>query len=143
MTLGQIHSISNWIWMIQINPGRLSKSLNPQKPKTQASPNIHLLLFLWFIFFPSFSRIHSENLIERGIINFCCQTLKMLHQYRISSIDWRPSAVVALATSVDESQVAAAREDGSLEIWLVSPGSVGWHCQLVCFSVFSPQFFWF
>ncbi|CAO2833918.1 unnamed protein product [Amaranthus hypochondriacus] len=54
----------------------------------------------------------------------------MLHQYRISSIDWRPSAVVSLATSVDESQVAAAREDGSLEIWLVSPGSVGWHCQL-------------
>ncbi|KAK6792665.1 hypothetical protein RDI58_011746 [Solanum bulbocastanum] len=31
------------------------------------------------------------------------------------------------ATSADDSQVAAAREDGSLEIWLVSPGSVGWH----------------
>ncbi|KAE9588474.1 hypothetical protein Lal_00003033 [Lupinus albus] len=50
--------------------------------------------------------------------------------YKISSIDWKPSPVLALATSVDGLRVAAARQDGSLEIWLVSPGSIGWHCQL-------------
>ncbi|KAL1315512.1 WD repeat-containing protein PCN isoform X1 [Arachis hypogaea] len=50
--------------------------------------------------------------------------------YKINSIDWRPSPVVALATSVDGLRVAAARQDGSLELWLVSPGSIGWHCQL-------------
>lgn len=51
--------------------------------------------------------------------------------YKISSIDWKPSPVTALATSVDGSRVAASRQDGSLELWLVSPGSIGWHCQLV------------
>ncbi|KAJ4976018.1 hypothetical protein NE237_001124 [Protea cynaroides] len=56
--------------------------------------------------------------------------MEQLEVYRDSSIDWRPSPIVALATSIDDSQVAAAREDGSLEIWLVPPGSVGWHCQL-------------
>ncbi|KAL4372386.1 hypothetical protein S245_021936 [Arachis hypogaea] len=50
--------------------------------------------------------------------------------YKINSINWKPSPVIALATSVDGLRVAAARQDGSLELWLVSPGSIGWHCQL-------------
>ncbi|XP_014505120.1 U3 small nucleolar RNA-associated protein 4 homolog [Vigna radiata var. radiata] len=54
----------------------------------------------------------------------------MVETYRLRSIDWRPSPVVALATTIDGARVAAVRQDGSLEIWLVSPGAIGWHCQL-------------
>lgn len=38
--------------------------------------------------------------------------------------------MVALAVSVDGSAIAAGRGNGSIEIWIVSPGSVGWHCEL-------------
>lgn len=63
--------------------------------------------------------------------------LEMLEAYRTSSpsANWRPSPVAALSTSPDGAKVAVARDDCSLEIWLVSPGSVGWHCQMVIVAI--------
>ncbi|KAJ4764658.1 U3 small nucleolar RNA-associated protein 4 [Rhynchospora pubera] len=56
--------------------------------------------------------------------------METLQMRRCSSVEWKPSPVLALTSSFDGSQVAAVRQDGMLEIWLVAPGSVGWHCQL-------------
>ncbi|KAH7423687.1 hypothetical protein KP509_12G068700 [Ceratopteris richardii] len=54
----------------------------------------------------------------------------MLELHKYKHVDWKPSPVVALATSVDGTAIAAGRGNGSIEIWVVSPGSVGWHCEL-------------
>lgn len=63
---------------------------------------------------------------------WCCfiEAAEMFQVHRVRSVDWKPTSVVALATSVDQSQVAVAREDASIEIWNAAPGSVGWHCEL-------------
>lgn len=56
---------------------------------------------------------------------------EMLELHRYKHVDWKPSPVVALASCFDGAAVAAARDNGAIEIWNVSPGSVGWHCELV------------
>lgn len=56
----------------------------------------------------------------------------MLELHHCSVIDWTPSSVAALATSVDGKVIAAARDSGAIEVWIVAPGAVGWHRQLVC-----------
>lgn len=77
----------------------------------------------------------GELRFPKGLVSFpLCRHQSHMEKFRVyrnSSLEWKPSAVLALATSADGSQVAVAREDGTMEIWLVSPGSVGWHCQLV------------
>ncbi|CAI5518812.1 unnamed protein product [Closterium sp. Naga37s-1] len=53
-----------------------------------------------------------------------------LEVHKCQAIDWRPSAVTALAASCDSAVVAAARENGDIEIWRVAAGAVGWACEL-------------
>lgn len=47
--------------------------------------------------------------------------------------------MVALATSVNGTVVAAARENGAIELWNVAPGAAGWHCLLVKLCPESPE----
>lgn len=55
---------------------------------------------------------------------------KIKVKYQLKNEDWKLSPITALATSIYDSRVTASREDGSLELWLVSPNTIGWHCQL-------------
>ena len=54
----------------------------------------------------------------------------MFQVHRLRSMDWKPRTVVALAMSIDQSQVVVAHEDASIEIWNASLCSVGFHYEL-------------
>ncbi|GBG66273.1 hypothetical protein CBR_g57871 [Chara braunii] len=54
------------------------------------------------------------------------QSMLAIHRCRL--LDWSPSAVVALAPSLDGTAVAVARESGQIELWSTAAGSVGWNC---------------
>ena len=58
------------------------------------------------------------------------EAAEMFQVHRLRSMDWKPTTMVALAMSIDQSQVAFTREDTSIEIWNVAPDFVGWHCEL-------------
>eukprot|EP00271_Cylindrocystis_brebissonii_P004887 TRINITY_DN16808_c0_g1_i1.p1 TRINITY_DN16808_c0_g1~~TRINITY_DN16808_c0_g1_i1.p1 ORF type:complete len:1190 (+),score=220.21 TRINITY_DN16808_c0_g1_i1:223-3792(+) len=74
---------------------------------------------------PKFSRGQSKN---TSAVPSATPSLMEVHRLRL--IDWEPSPVVALAASVDGTAMAAARDDGAIEVWRVAAGSVGWHCEL-------------
>lgn len=57
--------------------------------------------------------------------------LVSLHRARF--VPWQPTAVVASATSRDESLVAVAHESGSIEIW----ETLSWTCRQVALNAYT------